>query len=206
MTAPAARVTAALREGHPPRTFEVRRSDLGGGRAGTSSGTPSRRGLTAVEGLLCLALGVLVMSMAWGLQRGFRKSVEQLDRASQRTAMVGLLREALAWDLLRSSAAPVVSEGGRRLEVLVGEESAGTACIKRMVYQFDPKRHGIVRDGQALEPAGLSEAIFVARAGSAVLEVMMSGEGLGGSRMVSLPLRGATVGWMVRREHRVVPQ
>jgi hypothetical protein len=121
-----------------------------------------------VETLLALTLGLLALTLLFGLMRSIRKRDDRLDAAATRVQSIVHVRDALGFDVVRlvaeaaSGRRPIaVREGGRELVLIVAERAgAGPARFAEVVWRFDGPGRRVLRAGQPLAVSGVQEMSF----------------------------------------------
>ena len=145
-----------------------------------------------------LALFALVLGLVLTWYRQVNVSASRLDTRMERLQSLALLRDALEWDLTRSSPPELSggswSKGGeqrRELELWIGE--AGKRV--QVKYRLQPHGGRLERNGVALALAGVTDLRFtVLLPAQPLLQVYLDGPGCGGPRVLDLPLPAALEG------------
>jgi len=155
-----------------------------------------RRGATLLEGLLSLAILLVVVAMALRLGSSGRRQEAHGTRLAERARALARLQELLDRDLAGAEAALGLGEGpGPGLELRRGRVAAdGARHAEVVVYQADPEAGGLRRQGRPT-PAGPEPVSFRREDGELVVRV-----GEVAVQELRFPLPGATpTGWISAR-------
>lgn len=183
---------------------------------------PARRGaFTLVEALVAAALFALALSVLWQVFGSARRQGRAVERGAALMQSAALLREVLAWDLLRSLPPAVlagepeprgVDMGGVTLPYYAGYEgdSAVARRYRALRYSWDEDRRELRRGDRVLLGAGLADVRFRwSETAPTALEVRLVAVASAGEKapefVVRLPAPGGTDGarhWRSARHHR----
>jgi len=170
--------------------------------------------MTLVETIVASIIGCLVLMLLFGLFRGVHRGEAQVDSKVKLWISLNVLRERLAWDLVRMSPCEFVdgalcgpSSDGKGLDLAMArsglEPVPGLELIR---YRFDSTHGTITRNGQPLLITGLKRVLFaLSGAGRSTIEVVLEGTGIQGTHTLVFllpPAYEGLSGWSIRPLHR----